>query len=186
MTLNRVYIGQVHYPELNKSGECILTSIANLDIHGLARSGKTFGIAACFVITPDESQIALAYSITGFWRSAGALMYNPHRSDALSLINTSSSIEDCIDEITNREGMRPRVITTTTRTIDSQISFDRTPMIVGSDPALILFGTGYGLTAETHTAADCSLAPINGAGEYNHLSVRSAVAIVLNRISSEK
>jgi len=186
MTLNRVYIGLVHYPVLNKMGEYIMSSIANLDIHDLARSSKTFGIAGSYMITPDESQIDLIRSITKFWRSAGALMYNPHRSDALSLIKTSSSIEDCIEEITNREGMRPRVITTTARKLNSQISFDQTPMIVGSDPALILFGTGYGLTDETHTAADCILAPITGAGEYNHLSVRSAVAIVLDRISSEK
>ncbi|MBM4403227.1 MAG: RNA methyltransferase [Candidatus Cloacimonetes bacterium] len=176
----------MHYPVLNKNGESIMTSLVNLDIHDLARSGKTFGIAGCYLITPDEGQTTLIHHITEFWRSAPALMYNPHRSEALSLIKTGSSIEDCMNEITNREGMRPKVITTTARKLDSQISFAQIAMIVGSEPVLILFGTGYGLTDETHTAADCILAPIEGNGEYNHLSVRSAVAIVLDRISSEK
>jgi hypothetical protein len=48
-------------------------------------------------------------------------------------------------------------------------------------PYFILFGTGWGLTQEVKDGSDYVLAPIEGKG-YNHLSVRSAVAIVLDRL----
>jgi hypothetical protein len=52
-------------------------------------------------------------------------------------------------------------------------------------PILLLFGTGYGMTKETMEKFDFILEPIYGAGEYNHLSVRSAAAIILDRLAGE-
>ena len=49
-------------------------------------------------------------------------------------------------------------------------------------PHLILFGTGWGLCEEVIDGADIVLSPICGETEYNHLSVRSAAAIVLDRL----
>jgi hypothetical protein len=51
-------------------------------------------------------------------------------------------------------------------------------------PFFILFGTGWGLTQEVKDSSDYVLAPIDGKG-YNHLSVRSAVAIILDRLLGE-
>jgi hypothetical protein len=48
-------------------------------------------------------------------------------------------------------------------------------------PFFLLFGTGWGLTQEVKDSSDYVLAPIEGRG-YNHLSVRSAVAIILDRL----
>jgi len=50
------------------------------------------------------------------------------------------------------------------------------------DPHLLLLGTGWGLTEECFQSADFILEPIAGAGNYNHLSVRSAAAILLDRL----
>jgi hypothetical protein len=47
---------------------------------------------------------------------------------------------------------------------------------------VLLFGTAWGLADEILEAADHRLAPINGKGAYNHLAVRSAVAIILDRL----
>ena len=52
-------------------------------------------------------------------------------------------------------------------------------------PYLLMFGTGWGLTDETIAEADCVLRPVYGAGSYNHLSVRSAVSIILDRLFGE-
>ena len=49
-------------------------------------------------------------------------------------------------------------------------------------PLLMLFGTGWGLSKEVLDIADHRLAPIQGASAYNHLSVRSAAAIILDRL----
>jgi hypothetical protein len=46
----------------------------------------------------------------------------------------------------------------------------------------LIFGTGSGIAAEVVNTADYRLEPIRGQGDYNHLAVRSAVAIVLDRV----
>jgi tRNA (guanine37-N1)-methyltransferase len=45
----------------------------------------------------------------------------------------------------------------------------------------MLFGTGQGLSQSLIERCDYLLLPIDGFSEFNHLSVRSAVAIVLDR-----
>ena len=53
-------------------------------------------------------------------------------------------------------------------------------------PFLLVFGTGWGLTEEMFDRADFALEPIKGAGDYNHLSVRAAAAIMLDRLLGER
>jgi hypothetical protein len=62
----------------------------------------------------------------------------------------------------------------------------RTRIRKGEDAFLLLFGTGWGLLEEDIEAADYRLLPIHGAGEFNHLSVRSAVSIILDRILCDR
>ena len=54
----------------------------------------------------------------------------------------------------------------------------------GVDPAplLILLGTGWGLADGSLPVVSRVLAPIEGASDWNHLSVRSAGAIILDRL----
>ncbi|HQK80165.1 MAG TPA: RNA methyltransferase [Syntrophales bacterium] len=48
---------------------------------------------------------------------------------------------------------------------------------------MLVFGTGWGLADSIVARADCSLPPVRGGSDgYNHLSVRSAVAVVLDRL----
>ncbi len=48
---------------------------------------------------------------------------------------------------------------------------------------LLIFGTGWGLAPAVVAEADALLEPIRSAvGDYNHLSVRSACAIALDRL----
>ena len=54
----------------------------------------------------------------------------------------------------------------------------------GQRPALVLFGTGWGLAEEVVERCDRMLEPISGAGDYNHLSLRVALGIILDRIFS--
>ena len=51
---------------------------------------------------------------------------------------------------------------------------------------LLLFGTGWGFTEDFLSSVDYILEPIKGIKEFNHLSVRSAVAITLDRIYRDK
>jgi len=183
--MSNLYIGLVHYPVLNKNNEQVQTSVTNLDIHDIARSATTFGVKTYYIITPDGSQEEYINKVINFWQSESGQSYNSDRSRALAIIKIMDSIESIINQITMQEGKQPIVISTTAQSMDKQISFDEIRKLhLNNNPLLILFGTGYGLTGTIHTNADYVLEPIDGTGTYNHLSVRSAVAIVLDRLTS--
>jgi hypothetical protein len=49
-----------------------------------------------------------------------------------------------------------------------------------------VLGTGWGLTDELMAGCDRRLAPIRCGTDYNHLSVRSACAIMLDRLYGDR
>jgi hypothetical protein len=59
-------------------------------------------------------------------------------------------------------------------------------IIAGSKkPHLLLFGTSWGLPEEIEKMCNYSLEPLRANSDFNHLSVRAAVAIVLDRLIRE-
>lgn len=184
MIMNRTYLGLVHYPVYNKFKDTVITSITNLDIHDIARSCKTFGIEKYFIINPLETQKKMLTRVKDFWQSDIALKYNLDRVTALKLVQYVATIDDAVEFIRNQEKEDPILITTTALQMNNQIHLEKIRNLDHS--VLILFGTGNGLSEEIHERADYVLEPIGGSNEYNHLSVRSAVAIILDRIFSEK
>ncbi|MEA1972350.1 MAG: RNA methyltransferase [Candidatus Cloacimonadota bacterium] len=183
MKRNKMYLGLVHYPVLNKKNEIITTSITNLDIHDISRSCITYGVKKFFMINPLSGQKKLLEKICTFWKSDIAKKYNSDRVEALFIIQYAETIEKCISEIENQEKEYPIVVTTTASTMKGQIANNE---LYSDRPILLLFGTGNGLAEQVHKEADYVLKPITGLGKYNHLSVRSAVAIILDRLNSEK
>lgn len=184
MIMNKTYLGLVHYPVYNKFKDKVTTSITNLDIHDIARSCKTFGIEKYFIINPLETQKKMLARVKDFWQSDIAIKYNLDRVNALELVQYAATIDDVIEFIRNQEKEDPILITTTALQMNNQIHLEKIRNLDHS--VLILFGTGNGLSEEIHERADYVLEPIGGSNEYNHLSVRSAVAIILDRIFSEK
>lgn len=183
--MSKLYIALAHYPVLNKLSETVLTSVTNLDIHDIARSAVTYGVSRYFIITPDVTQQEFIGRVSSFWQTDKVRLYNPDRSRALSIITITDTIESSIKWITTQEGMPPVIISTTAHTMDHQITFEMMrDLNLQPKPLLLIFGTGNGLAATVHTKADFILQPIFGREDYNHLSVRSAVAIILDRISS--
>ncbi len=183
--MNALYIALAHHPVLNKAGETVTTSISNLDIHDIARAAETYGVKAYYIVHADPRQQELLQTIRKFWQEPG-LTYNPQRSRALARIRHSETIDMMINEITTQEEKRPLIVTTTARRLRDQISFGYLKTLtLNNRPVLLIFGTGHGLCDEVHQAADHVLEPVSGPGDYNHLSVRSAVSVILDRISSE-
>jgi hypothetical protein len=181
------YIGLVHGPIRSKDGQEITTSVTNLDIHDIARSARTFGFKKYFLITPIKNQQAMVKKILGFWEADSGLIYNPDRKNALSEATVVDTIELAIDEITRMEGKRPFVVVTGA---NFPIYDGREKVLLEKLkdiklPMLLLFGTGWGLTQSVTDTADFRLEPIFGsaADGYNHLSVRSAVAIYCDRLA---
>lgn len=181
------YIGLVHGPVRSKDGSEITTSVTNLDIHDIARSARTFGFKRYFLITPIRNQQAMVKKILGFWETDSGLIYNPDRKNALSEAEVIDSIEDAVKKITEIEGKKPCVVVTGAnfekddggeKELLQKLALDGTPMF-------LLFGTGWGLSAPVVEQADFRLGPIFGSADdgYNHLSVRSAVAIYCDRLA---
>lgn len=184
--MRKVFLGLVHYPVLNSRMETIVTSVTNMDLHDISRSALCAGLSGYYIVHPDPETQRFVQSVKNFWQTDKAMAYNPHRQQALSIIHTCDSLQTLIDTITTQEAMRPVIVTTTARSLPGQITYTYLRNLCDSTvPVLILFGTGYGLSDEIHALADHVLMPIRGVGDYNHLSVRSAVAVILDRISSD-
>ncbi|HHE39269.1 MAG TPA: RNA methyltransferase [Candidatus Cloacimonetes bacterium] len=181
-----IYLGLVHHPVYNKFRKVVTTSITNLDIHDISRSCLTFGVKSFFIINPIPTQKLMLNRILKFWKSEIANEYNPDRVNALSIINYAESIESSIQQIKKQEEVDPIIITTTAVKQKNHLKFEEYHKLKINKPVLLLFGTGNGLTDQVHNLADYILEPIYGVQNYNHLSVRSAAAIVLDRLYSEK
>ena len=182
-----LYIGLVHYPIMNKHKDVITTAITNYDIHDIARASITYDVSKYFVIHNIPAQRELAATIMEHWKSGFGSTYNPDRKDAFTEVELVNSIRKAVDLVTEAEGVRPIIATTDARTYDNTITYSamRKHLENDSRPVLVLFGTGYGMTKETMEEFDCILEPIYGHGEYNHLSVRSEVSIILDRLHGE-
>lgn len=182
----KVYLGLVHGPVRDKAGDEVTTSVTNLDIHDIARASRTFGWERYFIITPLKIQHDLVKSILGHWESDKGSLYNPDRTDALAYVDLVNTVNDARREIEKREGVAPLVVVTSAKlTADGDESVLVQRARVDARPILLLFGTGWGFTASFIDQADFRLEPIHSRAldGYNHLSVRSAVAIYCDRLA---
>jgi len=183
-----LYTGLVHHPIKNKRGELVTTSVTNLDIHDISRSCKTYGVSKYFIITPIEAQQSLVGRILGHWREDKNGAYNPDRQDAMDITACVDSLETAVSEIEKKEGVKPLIVVTGANFESYDMKAEALVHNAELDkrPVFLIFGTGWGLYASVLEQADIMLEPIFGKHEdgYNHLSVRSAVAIYLDRILS--
>lgn len=178
-----VYTALIHYPVYNKSGKVVATSLTTLDIHDIARASRTFGVKRYYVVQPIENHLWLAKKLLSFWQSGHGREYNPKRWEALKIVRAVPYFEDVISDIEKSDGGRPKVVVTTAKMYKNAVSYPflRERIAEGED-VIICFGTGWGLTDEFISSADYILEPIEGATDYNHLSVRSAASIILDRL----
>ncbi len=177
------YIALLHYPVQNKKGETIASAITNLDLHDIARASKTYGVKAFYVITPYKNQKNLAEKIVSHWVTGYGSTYNPERKKAIELIKIKKTFNEAVNEIKIKEKQKPNVVITSAKKSNNMISYPliRSKIKDGS-PYVFVFGTAWGISADFMQEADFILEPIRGNTDYNHLSVRSAVSIILDRL----
>lgn len=160
------------------------TSITSIDIHDGARSARTYGVEQFFLVTPLIDQQMIAKTLLDFWVKGAGVEYNPHRHEAVSRVRMSPSLRETITVIEEREGVRPLVIATSAKSVEGVQSLDYYSQgdVWGQHrPVLLVFGTGKGLARSVFEQVDYVLGPVQGFSEFNHLSVRSAMAVVLDR-----
>ena len=170
----------------NKNGDVIASAVTNLDLHDLARSARTYGVRRFYVVTPLEDQKSLAAKLVDHWVTGGGARYNPKRCQALQLIRIQDSLEQVIAEIEQADDRPPKIIATCARPLDRSMSYSALRGVLADGaPGLLLFGTAWGLAPDCLEAADIILDPVRGVGTYNHLSVRAAAAIILDRLCGD-
>lgn len=173
----------VHYPVVSKNGDIIASAVTNLDLHDIARAGRTYGIRSLYIVTPVRDQLELVDKIVSHWVSGSGAAYNPQRKEALSIIRVSESFEGALSDIAAEDNGYPKTIVTSARKRGNSLQMNvlREKIRMGGPYALVL-GTAWGLTEDFLSRADYLLEPICGPTDYNHLSVRSAAAIMLDRL----
>lgn len=184
---SNVSIALVHYPVYDKNRQVVATAVTNLDLHDIARAARTYGLFRYYVVTPVSEQRELAERIGSHWREGWGAAYNPERKKALELMRVVDSLDAAREEIELASGKPVKLVATGALERPGSISLAEFADLIrdASQPYLLLFGTGWGLADEVFQQADLVLDPIRGAGDYNHLPVRSAVAIILDRISGQ-
>jgi hypothetical protein len=183
-----LYVALVHHPVLDKHGTVVTTSVTIIDVHDIARSCRTYGVHGFYVVTPVDALRGLVRRVLRHWDEGFGSTYNPNRSEALSLVCLQRDIEGVLIDIEAREGRLPRIVATSAREGDDRVGYEafRTELADSSDPWLLLLGTGWGLTSDVLESADRRLEPVRGVVGYNHLSVRAAAAVILDRVSGRR
>lgn len=182
----KVYCALVHHPVRDREGGAITSAITNIDVHDIARSARTYGLAGYFVVSPIAAQRMIVDRILAHWREGPGARRVPDRTEALSRCHPVDSIEAAEEHVRAETGRAPLRIVTEARPelAGAARSFAEVrALLAGTDqPAIVLFGTAHGLFAPVIERADVVLAPIEGASDFNHLSVRAAAAITFDRL----
>ena len=179
-----LYVVLLHHPVLDKNGLIVTTALTNMDIHDIARTARTYGVRRFYVAHPVKALRVLAAKIMEHWDTGYGSTYNVTRKDALSLVRLEHDLDSTLLTLERESGMRPRLVVTSARGGPNRTSFAslRTQLESSNEPHLLVFGTGWGLTPEITERADVILEPVCGPTDYNHLSVRSAAAVILDRL----
>ena len=116
-------------------------------------------------------------------------MEESRRGEALELVMVATSLEETVSWVEEAEGDSPLLVATSARPHEVQrISYAQLKKAVHREerPVYILFGTGWGMADELIEACDVVLPPIMAEADFNHLSVRAAAAIVLDRVAGDR
>ncbi|MGE0084555.1 MAG: RNA methyltransferase [Desulfococcaceae bacterium] len=179
----RLYLALIHYPVVNKNGQIIASAVTNLDLHDIARAARTYGVRRFYVVTPLEDQQELVRRLLSHWLAGAGAQYNPARGEALKLIRISDSLETVMQEIQTQEDQKPETVVTCAKDHPGSLDFGRfREMLNKGKPCVLIFGTAWGIAPDFISAADHVLEPVRGNTDYNHLSVRSAASIILDRL----
>jgi hypothetical protein len=207
--MRRLAIALVHHPVLDGQGAIVTTAVTNLDVHDLARSARTYGCSDYFVVHPIAAQRELVERIRAHWTEGSSGKRIPDRKEALSLLRIVESLDAVFDALGGRAkvevwGTAARDLGASVGFVEARKRLEATGKAAGGaregerKTVLLVFGTGWGLAPAVIEGADAMLEPIRPEprvverGEsadssiqrpgYNHLSVRSACAIALDRL----
>jgi tRNA (guanine37-N1)-methyltransferase len=160
------------------------SSVTSLDIHDIARSACTYGFKKYFIVTPLSDQQRIIEKLLEFWNTQVGIDYNPQRHEALRNVILVSTLDEVLAKIEGDAGSRPVLVATSAKQHEKVpgLRYDEQEKVWSfGKPVLFVFGTARGLAPTLLDQCDFLLGPIEGFSEFNHLSVRSAAAVIFDR-----
>ncbi|WP_029552207.1 RNA methyltransferase [Thermocrinis jamiesonii] len=186
MLNDNVFIALLHFPAMDRDGKTIITSFTTMDLHDIARPARAYEINTYYIVQPVDAQRAVIKKQIEYWSSEEGLKTNPTRAETVKLVKLVYTFEEVLEDIQSLRGRKPIVVGTDARNYSNTVSYDflRKEIEKRERDFLIVFGTGYGIPPDLMRTFDYILEPVYGAGDWNHLSVRNACAIILDRLLS--
>ena len=171
---------------MDRHGNLIITSFTTMDLHDIARPARAYEINTYYIVQPVDGQREVIRRQIDYWLSEEGEKTNPTRHEVVGLVKLVYTFEEVVEDITHQRGKKPLIVGTDARDYPNTVSYDflRKEIEKRERDFLIVFGTGYGIPPDLMNTFDYILEPIYGAGDWNHLSVRNAVAIILDRLLS--
>jgi tRNA (guanine37-N1)-methyltransferase len=145
------------------------------------------------LVTPLDDQRELGERLLAHWTEGAGGRANPDRAQALRLGRMAASLDEAVQWVADQAGRPPRIVATSARASyrpargrkERMIAFTPARTVRGwlkESPVLLVLGTGHGLAPEVLERAEAIVSPVRGFSAYNHLPVRAAAAILVDRL----
>ena len=176
----------LHHPVMLDAKNSGTSSLTNLDIHDIARISRSYAMGPFFAVTPLADQRELLRAILGHWTDEQGRKHLSDRARALDMVRPAASLDEALALREAECGVRPVLLTTSAVWPGKKCRVPLlTPRAVRDmcrrGPVMLCLGTARGLAPEVLARSDGMLRPVRFLSD-NHLSVRSAAAILADRI----
>ncbi|MGF1573198.1 MAG: RNA methyltransferase [Sumerlaeia bacterium] len=182
-----LHVALVHFPTVDKRGNVVATSVTNLDLHDISRASRTYGVEGYWVVHPYQSMHRYVEKVLHFWKKGFGSSYNPSRMESMEFTHLAYDLGEVAEKMeASANGRKIVWVATSAKRVANTIKYAemRSWLEDEKDDRIfcLLFGTGWGLHPCVMEEMDYILEPINGPTDWNHLSVRAAAGIILDRL----
>lgn len=141
-----------------------------------------------YVVHPLAGQRDFASRVLDHWRLDYGRLYDSRRREALDLVEVVQDLEAAMKASETVARASPLLVyTSASASGGASYAQLRSKLEDGTGPPLMLmFGTGFGLAPAMRERADIILDAVRGPGDYNHLSVRAAASVILDRLAGRQ
>ncbi len=176
----RLSVALLHHPVLNRKGEEITSTVDHFDVMDASRLSLAYPVHRFYVVNHVPAQRALTERLIHHGNEAAR---REQARGSFSKTTWAPELEVVRAELADDHGREPTVVATSAQSREPMIGFEALrERLAGGEPALLLIGKAWGLAPRVLEQADLRLAPIDAGTGFNHLSVRSAMAILLDRL----
>lgn len=180
-----LFVALIHYPVLDRNGRVVTSAITSLDLHDIARSARTYDVRGMYVVHPVAEQREFALRVLDHWRLDHGRLYDSRRREALDLVEVVEDLEAALKAAALIAKSFPLLVYTSASASCGASYAELRSKIENTAgvPIMLMFGTGFGLAPAMRDRADVIIQAVRGPGEYNHLSVRAAASVILDRLA---